>query len=193
MKGSYWQWALQRAYYATPVQPYYDRGRVYPVAWNVKLRGNGPTFEQVFTLMAKDNYHNMADALLRCRGWEGVRDNWEWWLSSTTNFILESMQSSFLDDDWPRMLCPEIANRYSLPDDTTFSISYEFRGRSGGYLVIDKFQDVTLDEATIKVPNHVARDLAACIEEVTRIVECREDEFAYQAAFQLYNELQGQS
>jgi hypothetical protein len=59
--------------------------------------------------------------------------------------------------------------------------------------VIDKFQDVTLDEATIKVPNHVARDLAACIEEVTRIVEHRDYEFAYQAAFQLYNELQGQS
>ena len=193
MKGSWCQAALRRVVERRNGHGSYANW--YPLAWNVKV-DMYPTFEQAFLCMAKENFKTPADAVLRLRGWREMRDKWDIFLEWGADLALEDMRRSFQGpDDWVRTVRPEIAQKYGLPNSFMADVTYEFIGRSGGWLVIDTFGDLAFcrEHKIPQIPNYRARELAALIEELDLLVEHRNEEFVHHMGCYMYNELIGET
>jgi hypothetical protein len=158
----------------------------YNLAWNVKMH-TVPNFRKVFKTMGETQYYNETAALLEVhKHLEAIEESWDGWLSEHWDMIVEDMRRTFdpKETDTMKYVRPDLEKKYNLKAGTTFDTEFEFQGRSGGHLVLIRF-DGRKNEGYDECTNEQRRRLAAYIEEVGIMVSKRDEEFVYQAAFQL--------
>jgi hypothetical protein len=176
------------------VESRWYNSKLHPFCFNVKMRWP-LNFDKAMENAAKEYHGGFAALVLDIDDIPTMRREFE---NSNTVYecIIEDMQRNFdvKDSDHMRYLRPQIQNRYRIdPQMAGFDVEYEFVGRSSGWVSIAHFEgwqlarqetrEFWIDE--FKENPQYARKLCAMIEEVGLVVAQREQEFHYQAGFQL--------
>jgi hypothetical protein len=126
---------------------YRFRGTCSPIAWNVKDHGSDLEFDNLVEVYKKGHNYGQDEVWLDSpeylkaarEKYDEVKDKlWEW--------AIERARESVMEDDAYKCLW----------DGTELQVTYEFGGRSGGWLLMTKFEGEDLSS----IPQeHVAHDL----------------------------------
>lgn len=186
---------------ALQIEPYGG----YPLSWDVKIVFC-PTVEQVLAKIADSFYINSTELFTiypeadRTVGEFLGRVNMD---ASVT----ESMWDSWCNADAYRMVNPDRLKRWGLPygEDAPgvkgpFSADFELQGRSGGHLVVTRFDGISLRHTDLTNPDewdcHPVwyRRMCAMAEEWNAILHPKAvyAEFVYTIAWMVNNILEGE-
>lgn len=164
------------------------------MCWNVKLHDACTvTFDKVFAEMGKHHYVCEADAMVQIPDRERLRREWDKNEDHTHERIIEDMQSTFVGKnrcDTARCCSPEVYKQFGVPADydAMWDNTFAFLGRSSGWLSMQSFERVPITDA-IWEPQACHdwwyQHLCCMIITVTEIVNGRNDEYLYQAGFQM--------
>jgi hypothetical protein len=195
-----WNTRLQEVCLANSIEARYYDGSWRPYCWNVKLHAS-PSFDAVFTKMGESFFICKADAVVSTPNMQRLKDQWQEEYDGLYTLAVEDMCGFFTGREaetrghTSRMIRPKIADKYKLSSDVVFSAVFNFYGRSGGWLSLERFEGVTL-RTVVSSPDHGFIDIddvdwmrstCAYLEEVSLMTaaKVRDDELIYQLAFHM--------
>lgn len=172
-------------------------GTSYPFCFYAKMHESFD-FDKAFQWMSANYRGGFNEAVLSIGDMAALRRAFEAEAEKPEfyDLVLEDMRRTFTEDDTMRTIRPALAKRYRIPyPENAWLVEYSFVGRSGGWLSLDKFEGHMLatryghrEDVVEEIKQSSPRTLkllCAMIEEVALTLEKRNDEFHYQAGFQL--------
>lgn len=116
-------------------------------AWNVKITDDVSYGDVRRSIIENSGCINEAELLLRC---PDVEERFYAWINDSSyphwGIIVDDMRRSVNADDWAKMCRPEFESKWRVKIDKPLSIDYYFTGRSGGWLVVEKFEGFDMRE-----------------------------------------------
>jgi hypothetical protein len=180
----------------------------HPFCWNAKL--HSVPYADVFERMCKEHYVHRNDALLSIPDLHEFEEKWGYEQDDVWSLAVDDMRTTFTDINLPgrdrigtggdtmRYVSPERYKKYHLKPNTEFSARFEMLGRSGAWLSLAEFEGVEFRR--VLVDQHYSfmdidddesqtfrRKLCAYVEEVSCMIEHRQDELTYQLAFHMHS------
>jgi hypothetical protein len=176
------------------VARHYDYWRWF--CWNVKMY-KAPTYQQIYAKMVEGHYVCEEDAIVSIRNLQQLKKEWEKpeCASNAHQWVMEDMCNTFTDVRMAtaRSISPDTAAKFHIdPYPDEWKVTYEFVGRSGGWLSLEMFEGITMRHMTmdpqhtiVDMENDYAQKLCAMIEEISVIVSHRDNEYLYHMSEQL--------